>query len=111
MILKNAMTQNTLNFEKSKIIITKGSFFDGKIYRVTLKNSAPELRTITRTKSLDRSMFKSKKQIKSLKQIRCGKKFKGAKFAASTFDEPILWKSRKLHKGGYLKGQYRPKEK
>ena len=56
-------------------------------------------------------MFKSKKQIKSLKQIRCGKKFKGAKFAASTFDDPILWKSRKLHKGGYLKGQYRPKEK
>ena len=74
-------------------------------------NSAFELETIPRTKSFERSKFKGKKEIKPLKKIKCGKKFNGNKFAKSTYEEPILWKSRKLHKGGYLKGQYRPKEK
>ena len=86
------------------------SFFDDKNYRVTYKNSLPDLITLPRT-TFDRSFYKSKKQIQSLKQVRCGKKFKGDKFAKSTFGDPIVWKSRKLHKGGYLEGQYRPKEK
>ena len=87
------------------------SFFNGKNYRMVHINSALELKTITRTKSLDRSLFKSKKEIRPLKKIKCGKRFNGEKFAKSTFEAPILWRSRKLHKGGYLKGQYRPKEK
>ena len=90
---------------------TKKNVFNDKTYRVTYKNHALELKTIPKTKSLDRSVFKSKKDIKLLKKIKCGKRFKGKKFAKSTLDKPILWKSRKLHKGGYFKGKYKPKEK
>ena len=78
---------------------------------MTYKNYALELKTIPRTKYFDRSVFKSKKEIKLLKKIECGKRFKGKKFATSTLDKPIMWRSRKLHKGGYLEGQYKPKEK
>ena len=91
--------------------IKKIYIFNDKTYRVTYKNYALELKTIPQTKSLDRSVFKSKKGIKPLRKIKCGKKFKGKKFAKSTLDKPIMWKSRKLHNGGYFKGQYKPKEK
>ena len=86
------------------------AYFYDKNYRLTYKNSLLDLIKLPRTK-FDRSFYKSTKEIQSLKEVKCGKRLRRNEFAKSTFGNPILWKSRKLHKGGYLKGQYKPKEK
>ena len=56
-------------------------------------------------------MLKNKHEIRQLKKIKCGKEIKGRQLAKSSFKTPIIWKSRRLHKRGYLKGQYKSKEK
>ena len=44
-------------------------------------------------------------------RVKCGKRFKGKKFAKTTAQDPVAFKSPGLNKGGYLEGSYPKKVK
>ena len=67
------------------------------------ENSIFELRDVTEFEfqSMDRAMIGKDELIGT--QLKCGRKIRGEKFAKSTKDNPIGFKTPKLRKGKYPK--------
>ena len=74
-------------------------------------NSAFELKSIAASRLHYLDALDPIDSLGDLRVLRCGKKLKGSELTKSSSDNPIIWKSPGLHKGGYEEGSYPEKVK
>ena len=81
----------------------EGYLFHDKFYRLEYENSVSELRNATESEFqfIDRAMI-AKDEIIGTK-LGCGRKIKGKKFATTSQDNPLYFKTPKLMNGKYPK--------